>query len=179
MRIFVILAAVILAAVILASVVKARSKPYDKSADAKVVLQTALAAAKTDHKPVFVIFGANWCDDCRALDHAIKQGRSAALIAKSFSVVKINVGNFDKNLDIVNTYGSPINKEFQPPFSSRPTVGLFMQLAQVNWPMPDKWAKQAFTTFWWRLLSAPEFARAMMQKAQRSVPGTMLGAIPG
>lgn len=110
MRIFVILAAVILAAVILASVVKTRSKPYDESADAKVVLQTALAAAKTDHKPVFVIFGANWCDDCRALDHAIKQGRSAALIAKSFSVVKINVGNFDKNLDIVNTYGSPIKQ---------------------------------------------------------------------
>jgi protein disulfide-isomerase len=110
MRIFVILAAVILAAVILASVVKARSKPYDESADAKVVLQTALASARIDRKPVFVIFGANWCDDCRALDHAIKEGRNAALIAKSFSVVKVNVGNFDKNLDIVNTYGSPIKQ---------------------------------------------------------------------
>jgi protein disulfide-isomerase len=110
MRIFVILAAVILATVILASVVKAGSKPYDESADAKVVLQTALASAKTDRKPVFVIFGANWCDDCRALDRAIKKGRSATLIAKSFSVVKINVGNFDKNLDIVNNYGSPIKQ---------------------------------------------------------------------
>jgi protein disulfide-isomerase len=109
-RIFVILAAVIFAVVILASVVKARSKPYDESADAKVVLQTALVSAKTDRKPVFVIFGANWCDDCRALDRAIKKGRSATLIAKSFSVVKVNVGNFDKNLDIVNAYGSPIKQ---------------------------------------------------------------------
>jgi protein disulfide-isomerase len=110
MRNFAILAAVILAIVILASVVKARSKPYDESADAKAILQTALASAKTDRKPIFVIFGANWCGDCRALDQAIKEGRNATLIAKSFSVVKINVGNFDKNLDIVNAYGSLIKQ---------------------------------------------------------------------
>ncbi len=110
MRIFAILAAVILAAVILVSVVEARSKPYDESVDAKAILQTVLASAKTDRKPVFVIFGANWCADCRALDHAIKEGRNAALITRSFSVVKINVGNFDKNLDIVNAYGSPIKQ---------------------------------------------------------------------
>jgi protein disulfide-isomerase len=60
--------------VILASVVKARSKPYDESAYAKVVLQTALHA-KIDRKPVFFIFGANWCDDCRTLDHAIIGGQ--------------------------------------------------------------------------------------------------------
>jgi protein disulfide-isomerase len=110
MRNFAILAAVILAIVILASIVKARSKPYDESADAKAILQTALASAKIDHKPIFVIFGANWCGDCRALDQAIKEGRNATLIAKSFSVVKINVGNFDKNLDIINAYGSPIKQ---------------------------------------------------------------------
>lgn len=110
MRRFVVLAVVILAVVILAFVVKARSKPYDESADAKTVLQAALTSAKIDRKPVFVIFGANWCGDCRALDRAIKEGRNAALITKSFSVVKIDVGNFDKNLDIVNLYGSPIKQ---------------------------------------------------------------------
>ena len=110
MRIFVILAAVILATYVFASAAAAGSKPYDESADARVVLRTALASAKTDRKPVFVIFGANWCEDCRALDRAIKEGRNATLIAKSFSVVKINVGNFDKNIDIANTYGNPTQK---------------------------------------------------------------------
>jgi thioredoxin 1 len=110
MRNFAILAAVILAAFMLTPVSAAGSKPYDESADAKAILRTALASAKNDRKPVFVIFGANWCEDCRALDRAIKEGRNATLIAKSFSVVKINVGNFDKNIDIANTYGNPTQK---------------------------------------------------------------------
>ena len=46
MRNFAILAAVILAIVILASVVKARSKPYDESADAKAILEFMVESAR-------------------------------------------------------------------------------------------------------------------------------------
>ena len=34
----------------------------------------------------------------------------ARLIARDFVIVKIDVGNFDKNLDIGREYGVPINK---------------------------------------------------------------------
>jgi len=44
------------------------------------------------------------------LDHALKSGTSAALLARDFKVVKINVGRFDKNLDIVKAYGVPLEK---------------------------------------------------------------------
>src|SRR5712692_8558348 len=54
--------------------------PYDESADAKAAVQRALSAAKESRIPVFVIFGANWCEDCRALDLALKSGRNAELI---------------------------------------------------------------------------------------------------
>lgn len=86
------------------------SGPYDEHADAKAALQAALATAKTTGRPVFVVFGANWCDDCRALDKATNAEPSASLIARSFQSVKIDVGNFDRNLDIVAVYDNPIKK---------------------------------------------------------------------
>ena len=45
----------------------ATEMPYNPAADAKADVQHALAQAQKNHKPVLVLFGANWCPDCRAL----------------------------------------------------------------------------------------------------------------
>jgi len=95
---------------LLAASALAAPLPYDESADAKADIRRALSAAKESGIPVFVIFGANWCEDCRALDRAIKSGRSAELLARQFKVVKVDIGNFDRNLDLVEAYGNPIKK---------------------------------------------------------------------
>jgi thioredoxin 1 len=84
--------------------------PYDESVDAKATLQQALASAQAAQRPVLVIFGANWCEDCRVLDLSLKQGRNAALIAREFEVVKVDVGRFNRNLDITRAYGDPTKK---------------------------------------------------------------------
>jgi thioredoxin 1 len=81
--------------------------PYNDSADAKHDIQQAEAHAKT---PVIVVFGANWCPDCRALYHAMKTGSSAPLLAKDFQIVEVSVGHFDKNLDLAKSYGVPLKK---------------------------------------------------------------------
>lgn len=88
----------------------AAERPYSASADAKADIQTAFAAAGTAHQSVLLIFGANWCEDCRALDHALKTGRNAERVAGRFKVVEIDVGNFDRNLDVVAAYGNPIKR---------------------------------------------------------------------
>jgi len=85
----------------------AAQAPYDEQADAASDLRHALAAARRDHKQVLVVFGANWCPDCRALDQAL-HGSSRKLINERFDVVKIDVGNFDKHLDLANRYDNPI-----------------------------------------------------------------------
>jgi thioredoxin 1 len=85
----------------------AASWPYDEQADAAVDVQHAIAAAQSDHKQVLLVFGANWCPDCRALDKAM-HGTSRNLIDGRFEVVKIDVGNFDKNLGLAQRYGNPI-----------------------------------------------------------------------
>lgn len=92
------------------SLAGAAALPYDESADAKAAVGQALSAAGGDRRPVLVIFGANWCEDCRALDQALKSGRNAELIAGAFRVVKVDVGRFDRNLDLDRTYGDPIRK---------------------------------------------------------------------
>lgn len=100
----------ILVTLLLAACSPKTPAPYDERADAKASLQSALAAAKVAGQTVFVVFGANWCDDCRALDKAMHAEPSASLIAGSFQVVKIDVGDFDRNLDIVTAYDNPIKK---------------------------------------------------------------------
>jgi len=88
----------------------AATLPYNETVDAKAELRDALAQAGQSKLPVLVIFGANWCEDCRALDAALKSGKNAELMAKSFKVVKVDVGNFNRNLDLANSYGNPIKK---------------------------------------------------------------------
>lgn len=85
--------------------------PYDESADPQRDLQAALAKARKDHKRVLVVFGANWCPDCRELDKEFHAGgRTQALVAERYEVVKVDVGRFDKNLDFAKLYGEPIKK---------------------------------------------------------------------
>ena len=88
----------------------AADRPYDPAADAKAQISATLAEAARTQQPVLLIFGANWCADCRALDKSLHTGRNAELIEHQFKVVKIDVGNFDHNLDIANAYGNPIKK---------------------------------------------------------------------
>jgi len=89
---------------------RATPLPYDETADAKADLKRTLSDAKASRMPVLVIFGANWCKDCRALDQALSTGRNAELVKREFRVIKIDVGNFDKNLDVAEAYGNPIKK---------------------------------------------------------------------
>ncbi|MBG6222979.1 MULTISPECIES: thioredoxin family protein [unclassified Janthinobacterium] len=84
--------------------------PYNAAADAKADVARALAEAKAAQVPVLLIFGANWCEDCRALDKALKEGKNAELMQQHFKVVKVDVGNFDHNQDVAQAYGNPLKK---------------------------------------------------------------------
>lgn len=84
--------------------------PYNPQADAKAQVSQVLAEARANHKPVLLFFGANWCEDCRALAHDLATGRNARLMDTHFDIAKIDVGNFDHNLDVVNRFGNPIAK---------------------------------------------------------------------
>lgn len=93
-----------------ASVAMASPSPYDETADAKAEIATTLAEAQRANLPVLVVFGANWCGDCKVLDMAFKSGPAAALIAQNFRVVKVDVGRFTRNTDVAEAYGVVLKK---------------------------------------------------------------------
>jgi thioredoxin 1 len=99
-----------IAALVLAGTASAAPLPYNEAANAKAEVEQALATARTTKLPVLLVFGANWCADCRALDAALKSKKNAALIAKEFLVVKVDIGNFDRNLGLAAQYGNPIKR---------------------------------------------------------------------
>jgi|KBSSwiStaDraftv2_1062776.scaffolds.fasta_scaffold18029_8 protein disulfide-isomerase len=82
--------------------------PYNEAADARNEIRLALADAAQSGKSVIVVFGANWCGDCKVLDLAMKQGSSAAFVAREFRVVKVDVGRFDRNVAVAESYGVPL-----------------------------------------------------------------------
>ena len=88
----------------------AADSPYNETADAKLDIKQALTRAATAKTPVIIVFGANWCGDCKMLDSAMKNGASAPLLSRDFRMVKVNVGHFDKNLDVARSYGVPLQK---------------------------------------------------------------------
>jgi thioredoxin 1 len=81
---------------------------YDPTADAHADIDAAVAAAKADGKRVLVDFGADWCPDCHVLATYLEGPAGAALVDASFHVVKVDVGTFDRNLDVSKTLGDPI-----------------------------------------------------------------------
>ena len=79
--------------------------PYNEAADARKEIRQALSEATQAGKSVIVVFGANWCGDCKVLDLAMKQGASAAFVTREFKVVKVDVGRFDRNVGVAESYG--------------------------------------------------------------------------
>jgi len=106
-----------IAAIALAATLNATAQPpapawrgYDESADARADIEQGRAQAAGSGKRVLVVFGANWCGDCRVLDTSMKQGRLKALMDSRFVVVKVDVARFDKNVDIAQRYGVPLKQ---------------------------------------------------------------------
>jgi thioredoxin 1 len=83
---------------------------YDENADAHQQITAAIAQASQSGKNVVLDFGANWCGDCHALDAHMHQPDLAPLIDKNYVVVHVDVGRFNKNLDLAKKYNVPLNK---------------------------------------------------------------------
>jgi protein disulfide-isomerase len=84
--------------------------PYNETADAKAEIKQALTEAAPTRTPIILVFGANWCGDCKMLSQAMTTGASAPLLAHDFKIVKVNVGHYDQNLDLAKKYGVPLKK---------------------------------------------------------------------
>ena len=79
--------------------------PYDEKADADAALDKALARAKANGKRVLIDLGGNWCGDCLVLSATMHRPELQTFVNRYFEVVAVDVGRFDRNLQIPARYG--------------------------------------------------------------------------
>lgn len=79
--------------------------PYDEGADAKAAVARARARAKAGHKLLLIDLGGNWCLDCRLLAGTIDLPEVNAFVRRHYELVTVDIGRFDKNLDVPAHYG--------------------------------------------------------------------------
>jgi len=92
----------------LASAPAGAQRLYDPTANASTAVDSALALARVDHKRVLLEFGADWCLDCWVLDRLFHQPAVYPYLRSHYHVVKVDVGQFDRNLKLVAKYGNAI-----------------------------------------------------------------------
>jgi thioredoxin-related protein len=83
---------------------------YPADADAKKEIDDALKQAVIEKKRVVLIFGGNWCYDCHVLDRALHEGAAGKIVKESFLLVHVDIGEGDKNLDLLKLYKIPLEK---------------------------------------------------------------------
>jgi thiol:disulfide interchange protein len=83
---------------------------YSAEANPKAQIASALKQASLEHKRVILDFGGDWCGDCQVLDIYFHQSPNLELLDKNFLLVHVDIGRFDKNLDIPAKYNIPLKK---------------------------------------------------------------------
>lgn len=79
--------------------------PYDPAANADAVVNAAFARARKSGKRVFIDMGGNWCADCIILSNFMQLPEIKAFIAQHYEVAVVDVGRFDRNLQIPARFG--------------------------------------------------------------------------
>jgi thiol:disulfide interchange protein len=79
--------------------------PYDERANAGAALAAARARAKAANRLLLIDFGGNWCADCRVLAGVMQQPEMRPFLRRHYEVLDVDVGLFDRNMDLIKHYG--------------------------------------------------------------------------
>ena len=80
-------------------------QPYDEKADADKAVAAAFARARRSHKRVLIDLGGNWCGDCLVLANLMELPELKSFMQAHFEIVSVDVGRFDKNLQVPARFG--------------------------------------------------------------------------
>lgn len=79
--------------------------PFDETADADAAVAKARAKALAQHKLLLIELGGNWCPDCRILAGTEQLPSIRAFLDRRYTIVNVDVGRFDHNLQVPARYG--------------------------------------------------------------------------
>jgi len=81
---------------------------YSPDADPAVTYRQALEQAGAQNKVVLLVFGSEWCPDCRSLNTKMGQAPLSETVADNFIVAPIDIGNWDQNMAFTEQFGKPV-----------------------------------------------------------------------
>ena len=79
--------------------------PYDEHANADAMVAAAKARAKARRKLLLIDLGGNWCGDCRVLTATMELPELKSFVGAHYEVALVDVGRFEKNLQVPARYG--------------------------------------------------------------------------
>ena len=80
--------------------------PYDSNQDATAAVDAAFARSRRDGKRVLIDMGGNWCGDCIVLANLMLLPEMRPFLAAHFEIVKVDIGRYNKNLQIPARFGA-------------------------------------------------------------------------
>jgi thiol-disulfide isomerase/thioredoxin len=76
--------------------------PYDeKIIDSSELDKFINQSINNDKQPV-VIFGGNWCPDCRILAGTLAMPTIKKFLQRYYRIIHIDIGRYDKNMELMN-----------------------------------------------------------------------------
>jgi thioredoxin 1 len=82
---------------------------YDPIADPYQLLAESTEAALKEDKLILVVFGSDWCPDCRSFNEKLDMKPLSEIITRRFVVMHVDIGKWDRNIEFTNKFGSPID----------------------------------------------------------------------
>jgi thiol-disulfide isomerase/thioredoxin len=64
-----------------------------------------MEATTSKSKQPIIIFGGNWCPDCRILDGSLQVPSIKNFMSERFEIMHIDVGRYDKNMELMDYFG--------------------------------------------------------------------------
>lgn len=80
--------------------------PYERIEVEQQSLLDFMNASKKGKQSI-VIFGANWCPDCRILEATLQLPTVSKYLNKNFEILHVDLGKYDINMNLLEVLGIP------------------------------------------------------------------------
>ena len=106
--------------------------PFAADADADAQVDAAFARARKNGKRVMIDLGGNWCADCRILSGLMELPEMRAFLASHYELVSVDVGRFNRNLQIPARFGIATRLEGVPAILVATPQGQLVNAGRVS-----------------------------------------------
>ena len=107
--------------------------PYNGTEVSNHQLEKFISVSINQEKLPMVILGANWCPDAQCLEAVMQLPSVAQFIAEHYEVIRIDLGEYDINMDLIEYLGMPSQEGIPRVFI------LDLQGEPINLETNDKW----------------------------------------